>query len=70
MNPLLLILLGGPVAIGGPVAVAVALCERHANQSAAAIREHFGLEVVDQVDEGVHGVDTPTAPRPVKVVAR
>ncbi|MFY1582885.1 hypothetical protein ACN267_32195 [Micromonospora sp. WMMD734] len=38
MNPLLLILLGGPVAIGGPLAVAIALCERHADQTAAAIR--------------------------------
>lgn len=38
---LLLILLGGPVAIGGPPLLAVWLCGRHANQSAAAIREHF-----------------------------
>ncbi len=44
MNHLLLILIGGPAAMGVPAALAVLLCERHANQSAAAIREAFRVE--------------------------
>ncbi|WP_328339577.1 hypothetical protein [Micromonospora sp. NBC_00421] len=42
MNHLLLILLGGPVAIGGPLLVARRLVEGHADQAAAAIRAQHG----------------------------
>ncbi|WKU08026.1 hypothetical protein [Micromonospora sp. HUAS LYJ1] len=62
MEHLLLILLGGPVAIGGPALVARRLVEGHANRTAAAIR-------TQHAEPAPAPVQRPAATR-TKVVAR
>jgi hypothetical protein len=64
MNHLLLILLGGPVAIGGPVLVARALVEGHADRSAAAIRAAHGEPAPAPVPTQVRPAITTARPRP------